>query len=280
MYKILLLGTNKAVIDDFFRQLVDSFEILSSSLRYEDVMAHIKYVKPDVIVYCLKEETRDDMSRTVSIKNNSKNRIPFIIIGNDTDCHAFEHCAVNIADRTLVKPLSAQKIKVAIMDFLKERELEDLSQKALAEIAANEELAKENEIDLLSETMNPETSSSRKHILIVDDDAQMLKTIKRFLEDKYDVATAISGNLALRFLQKKHTDLVLLDYEMPQMKGSEVLEQIRSNDATQNIPVIFLTGMADREKIQQVLSLNPQGYILKPTDKETLHAKLAAVLHS
>ena len=67
---------------------------------------------------------------------------------------------------------------------------------------------------------------------------------------------------------------------MPQMKGSEVLEQIRSNDATQNIPVIFLTGMADREKIQQVLSLNPQGYILKPTDKETLHAKLAAVLHS
>ena len=128
--------------------------------------------------------------------------------------------------------------------------------------------------------MNPETSSSRKHILIVDDDAQMLKTIKRFLEDKYDVATAISGNLALRFLQKKHTDLVLLDYEMPQMKGSEVLEQIRSNDATQNIPVIFLTGMADREKIQQVLSLNPQGYILKPTDKETLHAKLAAVLHS
>lgn len=280
MYKILLLGTNKAVIDDFFRQLVDSFEILSSSIRYEDVMAHIKYVKPDVIVYCLKEETRDDMSRTVSIKNNSKNRIPFIIIGNDTDCHAFEHCAVNIADRTLVKPLSAQKIKVAIMDFLKERELEDLSQKALAEIAANEELAKENEIDLLSETMNPETSSSRKHILIVDDDAQMLKTIKRFLEDKYDVATAISGNLALRFLQKKHTDLVLLDYEMPQMKGSEVLEQIRSNDATQNIPVIFLTGMADREKIQQVLSLNPQGYILKPTDKETLHAKLAAVLHS
>ena len=54
MYKILLLGTNKAVIDDFFRQLVDSFEILSSSLRYEDVMAHIKYVKPDAIVYCLK----------------------------------------------------------------------------------------------------------------------------------------------------------------------------------------------------------------------------------
>ena len=280
MYKILLLGTNKAVIDDFFRQLVDSFEILSSSLRYEDVMAHIKYVKPDAIVYCLKEETREDMSRTVSIKNNTKDNIPFIIIGNDTDCHAFEHCAVNIADRTLVKPLSAQKIKVAIMDFLKERELEVLSQKALAEIAANEELAKENEIDLLSETMNPETSSSRKHILIVDDDAQMLKTIKRFLEDKYDVATAISGNLALRFLQKKHTDLVLLDYEMPQMKGSEVLEQIRSNDATQNIPVIFLTGMADREKIQQVLSLNPQGYILKPTDKETLHAKLAAVLHS
>lgn len=42
MYKILLLGTNKAVIDDFFRQLVDSFEILSSSLRYEDVMKEMR----------------------------------------------------------------------------------------------------------------------------------------------------------------------------------------------------------------------------------------------
>ena len=82
----------------------------------------------------------------------------------------------------------------------------------------------------------------------------------------------------MRFMSKKHTDLVLVDYEMPEMRGPEVLEQIRSNRDTKNIPVIFLTGIADRDKIQQALALNPQGYILKPTDKKTLREKISAVL--
>ena len=59
MFKILLLGTNKAVIDDLFNQLGEVFEVLTSSLRYEDVMCHIKYVKPDAILYCLKNENKD-----------------------------------------------------------------------------------------------------------------------------------------------------------------------------------------------------------------------------
>ena len=89
------------------------------------------------------------------------------------------------------------------------------------------------------------------------------KPIKRFLEDKYDVATAISGNLALRFLQKKHTDLVLLDYEMPICDGKQVLQMIRSEMEFADIPVIFLTGRGDRESVMEVMALKPAGYLLK-----------------
>lgn len=287
MFKILLLGTNRAVIDDFFEQLSDSFEILSCSLRYVDVKAHLKYVNPDAVVYCLKNESRENMNRTVIIKNDMHENIPFFIIGNEEDCHEFNHCAVNVADYTLYKPINAQKIKFNITNVLENRSTisqtvkKDISKTPATESNSPFSLSDDDLTSLLEsiDMLANNLGNPRKHILIVDDDVQMQKTIKHHLEENYDIATAISGKIALRFIQKKHTDLILLDYEMPEMNGSEVLEQIRSNPETKNIPVIFLTGIAEREKIEKALSLNPQGYILKPTDKNTLLTKIATVLN-
>jgi CheY-like chemotaxis protein len=118
----------------------------------------------------------------------------------------------------------------------------------------------------------------RKHILIIDDDIRMLRVLKSHLEGDYDVATAISGAVGLRFLERKTTNLILLDYEMPNMKGPEVLEKLRENDATKDIPVLFLTGAAERDKIRKALSLKPQGYLLKPIDQKTLLHKVQEVL--
>lgn len=92
----------------------------------------------------------------------------------------------------------------------------------------------------------------RRHILVVDDDVRVLRLLKVHLQD-YDVATAINGKLALKFLENKTTDLILLDYEMPGENGPEVLKKLRANEKTKDIPVIFLTGVADSEKIQEVL---------------------------
>ena len=113
-------------------------------------------------------------------------------------------------------------------------------------------------------------ANERKHILVVDDDFRMLKLIKRYLDDSYDIATAINGKVALKFLESKMTNLILLDYEMPGENGPEVLEKLRANPVTNQIPVIFLTGINDRKKIQQVLALKPQGYLLKPIDHDKL----------
>ena len=80
----------------------------------------------------------------------------------------------------------------------------------------------------------------------------------------------MSGKVALKFLETKSTDLILLDYEMPGDRGPDVLEKIRSNPATENIPVIFLTGVTERDKITEVLALKPQGYLLKPINMQRL----------
>lgn len=110
----------------------------------------------------------------------------------------------------------------------------------------------------------------RKHVLVVDDDVRMLRLIKKYLEADYDVATAVNGKVALKFLETRHTDLILLDYEMPLEDGPSVLEKIRQNSEHKNLPVIFLTGVSSKEKIQEVLQLRPQGYLLKPINRQKL----------
>ena len=116
----------------------------------------------------------------------------------------------------------------------------------------------------------PASFGDNRHILVVDDDPIMLKTVKEQLHDDYDVATAISGKIAMKFLERKKTDLILLDYEMPGENGPDVLAKIRDNEATKNIPVVFLTGVSDKDKIQEAIALKPQGYLLKPIDHDKL----------
>ena len=103
----------------------------------------------------------------------------------------------------------------------------------------------------------------KKKILVVDDSGIMLRNIKRWLEDKYQVILANSGAMAIKYLATNRPDLVLLDYEMPVIDGSQVLEMIRSETEFCDIPVIFLTGKNDKESIMKVLDLKPEGYLLK-----------------
>ena len=121
-------------------------------------------------------------------------------------------------------------------------------------------------------------SSETKHILVIDDDPLMLKVIKDYLHDQYDVATAKGGKIAYKFLEKKHTDLILLDYEMPDEDGPTVYQKIREMPNLQDVPILFLTGVSDKSRIMSVLALKPQGYLLKPIDYETLISTITPIL--
>ncbi len=109
----------------------------------------------------------------------------------------------------------------------------------------------------------------KRHILVVDDDVRILRFLKAYLRE-YDVATAVTGSQAMKFLETKKTDLILLDYKMPVENGPEVLKKLRANERTKDIPVVFLTGVADSDKIQEVLLMKPQGYLLKPINRVKL----------
>lgn len=103
----------------------------------------------------------------------------------------------------------------------------------------------------------------KKKILVVDDSGAMLRNVKRWLEDHYQVSLANSGAMAIKFLAVNRPDLILLDYEMPILDGRQMLEMIRAESEFADIPVIFLTSKDDRESVIQVMSLKPNGYLLK-----------------
>lgn len=110
--------------------------------------------------------------------------------------------------------------------------------------------------------------SGKKKILVVDDSEFMLKNMQQLLGSDYEVLTATSGLSAFRSITLDRPDLVLLDYEMPVCKGSQILEMIRSEKEFADIPVIFLTSRVDRESVKRVVGLKPQGYLSKSLSPE------------
>ena len=116
------------------------------------------------------------------------------------------------------------------------------------------------------------------HILVVDDNAMVLRNIKRILEQNYSVAVAPSGVHAFTSIGKKVPDLILLDYEMPEMNGEEVLKKLQAEEEYADIPVIFLTGMDNREIIAELLKLKPAGYILKPADPQMMLERIEDII--
>lgn len=275
-YKVLLTGNNKTVINEFFTYMDFNFECISTSERYDDIMSHIKYVQPDAFVYCLYKEKPDDLKRFANIERQITDRdISLIVIGDSEDCDDFRKIAPLVEPLMLQKPISTQNIATAILNLLKARKKRnspgDTSEETLQ--GARDILSQ------MEETQEEKKEENRKkHILIVDDDSRVLRLLQSYLSGRYELATAINGKVALKFLEKKETDLVLLDYEMPVDNGAAVLEKIRANEKTKDLPVVFLTGVTEKNKIREVLALKPQGYLLKPVDMEKLSSTIKGIL--
>ena len=110
-------------------------------------------------------------------------------------------------------------------------------------------------------TMNISTAN----ILLIDDNPQNLAALSRILsEQHYQVRTAINGQVALKSIQHRPPDLILLDIMMPNMDGYEVCSVLKAQDETRDIPIIFLSALdapLDKVKAFQVGGVD---YITKP----------------
>lgn len=115
-------------------------------------------------------------------------------------------------------------------------------------------------------------------ILVVDDNKTNLQVIRTILGDNYTMLPALSGEIALRYAEKKTIDLVLLDLVMPDMDGRETLQALRRIPTCRNVPVIFLTAESKRDTEIECLRLGACDFISKPFVPEILLTRIDRVL--
>lgn len=116
------------------------------------------------------------------------------------------------------------------------------------------------------------------HILIIDDNALVLRNMKVLLDDKYSVSVAASATQAYMAMEKRKPNLILLDYEMPEINGKDLYMKLKADETYKDIPIVFLTSAADADIVQQLLALRPSGYILKPVNAINLMSVIEDVL--
>jgi len=92
-------------------------------------------------------------------------------------------------------------------------------------------------------------------------------------KDEYQIATANNGNTALKKAKAQKLDLILLDVVMPDMSGFEVCRELKKNQQTKDIPVIFLTSKSDPDSIIEGFNCGAVDYVHKPFVEEELLAR-------
>ena len=117
-----------------------------------------------------------------------------------------------------------------------------------------------------------------KHILIVDDNKTNLVAAKNALTEDYKVTAVTSGEQALKFLDKNIPDLILLDINMPEMDGFEVLERIKNIPECNHLPVIFLTADTDSVTESKCLECGAQDFIAKPFVPTVMRSRIGRIL--
>lgn len=118
-----------------------------------------------------------------------------------------------------------------------------------------------------------------KSILVVDDDANFLELID-FVLKKNNFKTILmeSSIKALQVAKKQHPDLIILDSLLPGIHGADVCKQLKSDSATRDIPILFLSAMVDEKEAEAGLRAGAAAYLFKPFKPEVVLEKIDELL--
>jgi len=125
--------------------------------------------------------------------------------------------------------------------------------------------------DIINDTIH---NHDKAVILVVDDNADMRDYLFRMLKENYNVLTAINGREALRLIHGRLPDLIISDIMMPEMNGFELLKDLRSDNKTLHLPLIFLSARAGNEATIEGLEAGADDYLIKPFSSKELLARV------
>jgi CheY-like chemotaxis protein len=114
-------------------------------------------------------------------------------------------------------------------------------------------------------------------VLIIDDDRFTQNVLRRYLCKTYDTRTADNGAMGIKVANSWAPDIILLDVEMPGQNGYEVCDQLKRQEATSNIPVVFLSGKSSVRERMLGFEVGADDYLTKPCEPEFLQQKLSKI---
>ena len=117
-------------------------------------------------------------------------------------------------------------------------------------------------------------------ILCVDDEPVNITIMEELLADNYELESVASGKACLSAIEHRQPDLVLLDVNMPEMDGLETCAAIRSDPATMDIPIIFVSALATESELMAGYQAGGDDYITKPFSEEILQRKIRIVFQA
>lgn len=247
MKKILLLGELNETLRSLNEYLLDEFQVQMCSLNAKNVKDMIRIYRPAMLLFNI-TELNDDLNEIFDNIKTKLDTMPILIISTDSFEAKIKEFAASLKNyRIAIRPIAGDSILKHCHHLLNIEE------------------------DTAEEKKNiPTDNKIAPRILVVDDNALVLRNIKNMLENEYHTILANSGEKALDFAVSKRPDLILLDYDMPGMNGKETFEMLKENESTKDIPVVFLTSVAEKNQILAVLQNRPFGYILKPPTKDKI----------
>jgi CheY-like chemotaxis protein len=119
-----------------------------------------------------------------------------------------------------------------------------------------------------------DAKKKRPRILAIDDMPDVLTTIKVMLMYKYQIYGVTNAKAAFKFINQNRPDLILMDIEMPDVNGIDLLKEIRLLPGCSELPIIFLTGEANMSNIKGALSSGGNDFIRKPVEKNMLISRI------
>jgi len=238
---------NKSVDVMFLIKGEPSFIMRSLKEKYERAGISTDIITPDVnLLEIITEMPKFFISDAETLLVNKEARIflydrciennrKVILIGDNSSLASlFDVTATNVIIESFVRPVNYEEIVAHTKEHISEFEIK----------------------------------SEKKTLLVVDDSPTCLRLISEWLEKDYNVNVCPSAAVAFHMIETSKPDLILLDYEMPICNGAQFLQMLHSERHTKDIPVIFLTSKDDAETVKAVISLKPQGYLLKNQTKE------------
>ena len=275
-YKVLVNGAYNRV-SDFIQHTDAFFDAISTSSCWQDILLHFKVFEPDVYLVFVEPEYEKTIGQINNFKDSGYyNGAVIVLVADSATCEQIEQHARFTANLIVRRPISADNLVLKITRYFDD--LNDAKERAKAKAAERQAKADAEKAAFEAqaaaavekEAAALASSNEKKHILVVDDDRTVLKMIKTALGDTYDVTAMINGLMVDKLLETKNVDLIVLDYEMPIETGADIFRRLKKNPKAAHIPIVFLTGVSDREKIMEVMSLKPHGYLLKPVDMDQL----------